>query len=316
MIRGVKMIGINDVSSFIPKALDINLEHNIIGISKLQAKIFSTYFKLKHIPIADNIDSETLLSNSLDKIFLNNNIDRKKIKYFIYSHTVLGIIPYGDNILTILKNKYGLLNASSFGLSMNKCASTISAFGFINNLLNENSNEDEYALLVTGDKAISAETRILPNTSITGDVSAAALISKKSKNGFLISFAQKIFGKYAHGGWGDQNNQLEFEKNFISMLLEVVNLVLIKSSLKMSDIKIILPHNVNIPIWEKIAKSLHVSFEKIYTKNIYSTSHCFTSDILINYQSVINENLLNKGEYCLAINVGFGLTIAAMIIQY
>jgi 3-oxoacyl-[acyl-carrier-protein] synthase-3 len=309
------MISIEKISSWIPTTYNIIDNYELIGISKLQSRMYSSYFKLCDIPIAQNILLEEMIDNVLNKMINEDKIDISSVKYVIYSHSIQGLVPYGNNILKNVLYKYGLKNVNYFGSSINKCATNIVSLDFIDCLLNSHCEKNTKALLICADKSFSPETRILANASISGDVASINLISKNICKNKILAISSKIFGEFSKGGWGDFDENIQFEKNFINMITSVIFDVLKKQDLTLSKLKFILPHNINVPIWNKISEKLEISFDKVLSCNINKFSHCFTSDFSLNFEYLLKENKVFKNELVLAVSVGYGLSIAALIIK-
>jgi 3-oxoacyl-[acyl-carrier-protein] synthase-3 len=172
----------------------------------------------------------------------------------------------------------------------------------------------KHVLLISGDRAFTQQQRILQNASIAGDAAAAVLLSRDSESGLkLICSDKQVFPRFMKGAWLDKDLAKDFELNFAALMAGSINACLVKAGLSLEQIRFILPHNVNRPVWEKIAKNLDCSFGKIYSHNIGRYGHCFSTDSLINLTTVIPE--LNAGDYILLATVGFGLTFATAIFQ-
>ncbi|WP_181150831.1 3-oxoacyl-[acyl-carrier-protein] synthase III C-terminal domain-containing protein [Paenibacillus sp. PCH8] len=68
-----------------------------------------------------------------------------------------------------------------------------------------------------------------------------------------------------------------------------------KTGLTLQDIQYIVPHNVNLSSWKKVATRLSYPLERVYTSNVKEIGHCFCSDPYINLQAILEQKLMQPG---------------------
>ena len=239
----------------------------------------------------------------------------EKIKYVIYARTSLTNAPFGHGLVQRVIVRQGLRAASAFSLNLNKCASAVEALRLIDTLFKTDAAV-ESILMVTGDIAFTKQQRLLQNASLAGDAAAAMLFGRtphQSNDLELVSVSKQVYPEFYQGSWLSPEKASEFEKRFPEMMSDLIQLTAKEAGVQLGNIRFILPHNVNVPIWKKIAEQIEVPFSKIYTRNIPMYGHCFTSDFLINCAAVRDE--LQSGELMLVANVGFGLTFCGAVFQ-
>lgn len=310
------MLYLNHVSYFVPSTtLKLENANEKYGISKAQAKVFARIYGLEQIPIAHNMGVLELLKQPMFDILNNAIVARKKVKLFIHAHTAQVIAPFGGSLVQQLKHDLDLQYALSFGLSMNNCASTLSAFEIANYLLRD-LEPDAKALILTGERAFTRNVQIIPNTSITGDAAAVAVVGKTGEHDKMLALSLHTAGKFAKGIWLTSEENILFEKQYASLLADTIKKAVIKAGITLQDLRVIFPHNVNIPSWSNVAKLLEFPLEKIYLHNIRKYAHCFGADILINYGTAKRDNLLMKGDYYVMATVGLGAIFAAAVFQH
>lgn len=310
------MLYLADCRYFLPQeycnVMDI---YQQLGITKAQANIYSKIYGLQRIPICTNLSILQLLEKTVKQLLNKLTAsDKAHIKYLIYAHTAQILEPYGQFLLDHLKYKFGLLNTLAFGISMNKCVSTLAGFELAEILLQASDLHDS-ALILTGDIAFTPALRLVPNTSIVGDASAAALVSRIGNKNKLLTVVSRTYGRYSKGVWLDQKETTEFENGYLQWIVQIIQIAVKKAGISLEQLSLILPHNINIPSWEKVAKLLNIPLDKIYLKNVKYTAHCFGSDVLINYISADNDGLLKSGDYFLMATVGLGATFAAAVFE-
>lgn len=197
---------------------------------------------------------------------------------------------------------------------MSNCAATLNAFEMAQVML-RNYDSNAKAIIVVGERAFTPTVQLIPNTSITGDAAAAVLVSKNGARDRLINMHIQTAGKYHRGIWMSAEESRDFERTYVPLLCQTIQKAISKAGITLGDVKIILPHNVNRISWDKTARALQVSTEKIYLKNISQYGHCFGADILINYLDAKKDALIQPGDYYLMATVGLGASFAAAVFQ-
>lgn len=310
------MLSIKAVNYFVPsKRLKISESLERFSLNKVQAKIYSTFYGLDEIPCAEDLSITTLLQKPIDDLLENTSVQKQQIKYVIHAHTASVITEFGNSVIRDVANKTGLNNAMVFGTSLNNCAATLNAFEIAEALLNEH-DETAKALIITGERAFTPTVQVIPNTSITGDAAAVALVSLHGKRDRMIHLEMKTAGQFHRGIWLTPEETRQFEKEYVPLLSSTIVKATKSAGLELQDIKLILPHNVNLISWEKTAKELGFPFRNIFLDNVKKYAHCFGSDILINYADVQNASLLSPGDYYIMATVGLGATFAVAVFQH
>ena len=94
---------------------------------------------------------------------------------------------------------------------------------------------------------------------------------------------------------------------------ETVNIeeLLKRNSIKLEDVKYIIPHQSNIKIIKSIATKLNVSMDKVYT-NINKIGNTFCASIPIALTQMYEDNLLKD---VILIGYGGGLNTASILLE-
>lgn len=310
------MTYIVDVKYALPRSKAVVLQDYVhLGISKLQARIFHDFHGLESIPVSDDESIEDLINMSVSNIIDANKIDRNEVDYIIYARTSLTNTPFAYGILNRIKLKHHIYKAKCFSINLNKCASAIETLSIIDKIFKADPNA-KLILMITGDIAFTKQQRTLQSASIAGDAAAAIIFSRtptRSPQLKLIQLNKHVYPEFYKGPWINKEQAMAFEERFPNMMGTLIRNTIEKCGLLDKQIKYILPHNVNIPIWKKIADEANLPFEKMYIQNIAKHGHCFTSDFLINCSYI--KDHLKADDYILAANVGFGLTFYSAIFQ-
>lgn len=310
------MLNIEAASYYIPASyIDLNEANELYGLSRNELKVFTRLYGLKKIPYADNMTLNELLFSSLDKLFAENDINRNDIKLLIYAHTSKVVMSFSDSVTHAIKDRYHLTNAIAFGVTINNCASTISAIEMSAALLS-NMPAGSKALIVVGELTFTTVQKVIPKISILGDASSVLLVGNTAKQHRLLAVGSVVEGASADGVWMTPEQNQQYERDYAPMFSRAIHRAITKAGLSLSDVKLILPHNVNLPAWSKLVKQLSYPLEKVYLDNVGRYSHCFGSDNIINFVDALKINKLQSGDYYMMATVGLGSFYSAAIFQY
>lgn len=310
------LIYIDYIENYIPeKVIDISELQDYLNLKNYQIKVFKKIHGLKEIRKEEGSLTK-LLSTPILNIFERNSSFRQEIKYIIYCHTIQNVHPFPLDMFKEISEICNIHNTINFSINQQNCASSLVALEIADSLLNSTDKNDK-VLLLMGEKVFNPIMQLINNTTILGEASTAVILSRNSnKNIKFIKTKTKILGKYAEGIGISQEEQKQFEKNYVptlsALIIETVN----DLDLELSKISLILPHNVNVSSWKQISKSLEFPIQKIYLKNVEKYGHCFCSDPFLNLDCAISDGLLKKGDYFLMVSVGLGATFAVSLFQF
>lgn len=309
------MLHMNDATYFIPDTyLDVEEAGKLLDLDEAHIKVYKKIYGIEKIPIASGIRFSDFVKRPIEELIQKNKLDKKSIKYLIHCHTAKIIVPFGDSLIRQVKNELELDEAIAFGASVNNCASTIATIEMLSHVF---AHQDSCnAILVCADYAFTPVLKLIPNTSILGEGSAAILLNKQGNKNKLIATSINIVGEYAHGIWLSPEKARLFEMEYAHLFSAVILSAIKKAGLQKDQVKLIIPHNVNIPSWKRVATAMDIELKKIYLDNIKKYSHCFGADIFINYVSAEMQNRLNPGDYYVMATVGLGAVFAAAVFLY
>lgn len=305
------MLSLEKYAVFIPDNFlpVINMEYET-GLSKSMLSIFKLIYGLNIIPIWKS-DLKSLLTIPLHKL-MSDSIDHDRIKYIIYVHTASWVSLIDDSIEIYLKKYFPFTQAHVWESSLYKCVGYFKAVELLQHIL----SPEDLGLIITGEVAFTPKLRVVPRSTIVGDAATASLFSLSGLRHHLMSVKTKLVQGYEKGIYLTDDQLKAFEKKYIGETVSVIAEVLDDACIRLDDITLILPHNVNMPTWQKIAEILRFPTEKIYLHNISKMGHTFCSDHLINLQSAIAERYLHVGDYYLMVGCGLGFFISAAVWRY
>ncbi len=313
MQSGFLLIGIN--------AFDIFIPHNLVSIMRLEKEtelpktmlsVYRVIYGLNTIPIwTNNLDE--LIFKPIEKI-IHTGFDISSMDYLIFIHTASFLSLPTDSCLMRIQNKFAIRNCIAFEMSMYKCVSFFKVLELLSIIMG--NDRDKTALVVTGDVAFTPALRVVPQSTLVGDAATACVFSIDACNHRLLSVINETLLGFEKGIYLNAMALHSFDCLFIDKMVDVINKAIVKANITLSSVKMILPHNVNMPTWHKIAAALHFPIEKIYLDNIAKLGHCFCSDHLINLKSALSDNRLAKGDFYVMAGCGLGFYLSAAVLQY
>lgn len=283
--------------------------------SVAEANVFQRVMGLQMIPRDNHLTIISIMSLLLEKLFLDFPIQKEKIKYFLFSHTAEFVAPFGFHYLKKLIDTFQLSQAKFFAVNTYKCAGPFQLTCLANSIFHH-LHQDDFILIATADIVFTNILKMISGSTVLGEAATAVLLQKSGARHRYIDSGYFSCGQYAQGVWGTKDSFLSFQSEYVFQLKKLINMILAKQKLSLSDIQLILPHNVNLISWKMLADDMAIPLNRIYLNNINRTAHCFGSDPWINLCDAISEKRIKPGDYYLLITVGLGATFFALLFQY
>src|SRR5439155_3502088 len=114
----------------------------------------------------------------------------------------------------------------------------------------------------------------------------------------------------------DSDARKRFARAYREMLAEVILAAVRRAGMRLDEITIVLPHNVNVVSWQKVCRLLDFPLGRVLLDNVPVVGHTFAADAFINYRSAVARNLLRPGDAFLVAAAGFGATFSAMVFEH
>jgi 3-oxoacyl-[acyl-carrier-protein] synthase-3 len=312
-------VRIDAVASFTPeRSVSIEDVAGELALSRPQTRMYRRIHGLDRLPDDPGLPLLDLLRPPAERL-LRDVDDLASIRYLIFAHTIQDITPASIDAAQQLAAVLGLPHAEAFALTQQNCASGLAAIDVAGELLRAESDPDARVLVVTGEKPFSRMARVISNTTIMGEASAACLIGigPGRAGGFrVLSYVVNTKGEYADVFRPQPEASTGFQVTYVPEVVDLVNAAVKEAGLTLDDIAMILPHNVNRSSWRQIVPGLGLGTDRVYLDNIARTGHCFCSDPFLNLVSLRDERGIVPGGRYLLTAVGLGATYAAMVIEH
>ncbi|MFJ6050114.1 3-oxoacyl-[acyl-carrier-protein] synthase III C-terminal domain-containing protein [Streptomyces sp. NPDC092307] len=309
------MTSLTEVSAHWPTRVSITSRQEALGLTDTELRRYGRGFGLSEI-CWDDTESETesLLTAVRKLSLLQGQEDR--VRYVIRPRTQRFTSPYPLSPLHEVRREAGLRHAKTFALTEQACASGLLAVDVAGMLLAEEEDPEALALVLVGEKAHGQVSQVLGGMGITGEGTAAVLVSAHGTGDRVLGFATRTVSVGDPGLVMPDEAFVRFREMYADVLMEVVGSALDQASLTADDISLVLPHNVNRIAWVRLSDRLGVPVERIFLDNIPQTGHCFGADPFINYATVTELGRLDPGDRYLMVSVGLGASFAAMVLEH
>jgi 3-oxoacyl-[acyl-carrier-protein] synthase-3 len=226
------------------------------------------------------------------------------------------VVPYPDNPLHELCGLLGLDNAVAFTVTHQACATGLLAVDIAGRLLAGDAEPDTLALVLAGEKTFTRDARIVPDTSLFGEAAAACLVSSDGPSDRMLSYVANVRGDF--DGRLMENPELlnRFQREYHELLAEAILAAVDRAGLTLADIRIVLPHNVNVVSWKRLCKRIDFPIERVVLDNVPVTGHNFAADGFVNYRTATDRGLLHPGDRYVIAAAGLGATFSAMVFEH
>lgn len=314
--KTVNPIGIIDIATHIPEScLKVIDCCNLIGITPIQAKIYSQFYKIPNLIIAREQTLLEFISKPLTKLLLLYPEIRETTTLIIYAHTGPISCEFGSSIIKVIQQHFGFKRALTFGTTLYKCVGSIKSLEIVAQFFTRNQKTDT-AIILCGEIACAKSVRHVPNTSISGDACVAVLLGNSKYQHQLIACNTNVDGRFAKGIWMNPAELTSFDKQYIPYLTSTITRALASNHLSLNDISMIIPHNINLPSWTKVAKALGISIDKIYLDNVQRIGHILGADVFINLATALANNQIKPHDQTLMFSVGIGASYGYALWQH
>ena len=312
------MTALEAVSVYLPQTrVPIESLAGPLGLTDMQVKLFRRFHGLREVrrdPDASPYDLLMKAAAGLDAL----RGQEHRVRYVLYARTMPVTGPYPVNPLHEVCRALGLGHALAFTVTHQSCASGLLAIDMAGRLLAGDASDGQdgpLALILSGEKAFTREAQVFADTPVFGEGASACLVSAFGTRDRMLAYASNVRGDFdSDTGANDARLQREYRPS----LAEVMRQALDEAGLTLDDIRVVLPHNVNLVTWQRMCMLLQFPRERVVLDNIPTSGHVFCADVFANYQTARERGLLQPGDRYLAaaVGAGGGATFAAMVFEH
>ncbi|MFG2287178.1 3-oxoacyl-ACP synthase III family protein [Streptomyces sp. NPDC048595] len=286
-----------------------------LGLNPSKVRLFTTMQGLKELRQDPEADLFQLVLPAARRV-LDALPSKERVTYLLFAHATQQIAPHGICPARVLRRELGLDHAVAFAVTQQNCATGMAAVDIAGELLRSDGDPDARALVVTGEKSFTPGVQLVPDTALMGEAAAACLVAVDGPGDPVRSYVTRTLGAYANGVRLGKEKAAELGQIYPDRFADVMRKAVADAGLTLDDIDLLIPHNVNMMSWRQTIKAMGFPRERTYLDNIPRFSHCFASDVLLNYTTLKAEGRLVPGRHYLMASVGVGTTFAAMVFTH
>jgi 3-oxoacyl-[acyl-carrier-protein] synthase-3 len=315
------MTALEAVSVYLPPApVPIESLAGSLGLTDMQARVFRRFHGLREIrrdPDASLHDLLMKAATGLDAL----RGQEHRVRYVLHARAMPVVEPYPVNPLHEVCRTLGLDHALAFTVTHQSCAAGLLAIDMAGRLLaaetadGQDGEAGPLALILSGEKAFTAAAQVFPDTTIFGEGAAACLVSAFGARDRLLAYASNVRGEFDNA---TGENDAWLQQEYRPSLAQVLQRALDEAGLTLDDIRVVLPHNVNLVTWQRMCTLLEFPRDRVVLDNIATSGHVFCADVFVNYITACERGLLRPGDRYLAaaVGAGGGATFAAMVFEH
>lgn len=283
-----------------------------LGMSAAQERFYSRILGLDQIATADETSLRDMLLSIGDEALVG--VDRSTVSYLIHTHTMPHVAPPAERIVGSLRDKLGLGSARAFALANQGCVSGLYALGVAEALLDDEPAGSR-ALILVGEKASHTDGRLIPGATLLGDGAVGILVDLDGPGDQVLASSHRVLGEYHESRNMSKATQKRYQTIYAQLIQEVMGEAVSRAGLAMTDVSMVLPHNVNRFSWIEIGRQLGFPVERLYLDNVSRVGHCYGSDPFANLASARADLRVGPGDNVLMVSAGQGATFHATCIR-
>jgi len=315
------MTALEAVSVYLPPVrIPIESLAGPLGLTGMQVKLFRRFHGLREVGRDPDASLPRLLLKAAAGLDALRGQEHR-VRYVLYARTMPVVAPYPVNPLHEVCRALGLDHALAFTVTHQSCAGGLLAIDMAGRLLAADTAEGQdgqagpLALVLTGEKAFTREAQMFADTTIFGEGASACLVSAFGARDRMLSYASSVRGDFdSDTGANDARLQREYRPSLAGVMRQALD----EAGLTLDDIRVVLPHNVNLVTWQRMCLLLKFPRDRVVLDNIPTSGHVFCADVFANYQTACERGLLQPGDRYLAaaVGAGGGATFAAMVFEH
>lgn len=322
------MISLSEVADHVPARAETVEEIGArFGIDEREVRLFTRIFGLREIRVAPGRSYIDRLLDAAGRLETLRGRE-EQVKYLLLARSFRDVAQLDGEPAQVLCDELGLENAIGLSVTDHACASGLLAL-WVGGCLLRDEPQGALALVLSGETPPLAHF-YLPNAGLMGDGSAACLITAGGTRDRLCSYAFRMnssidqvleigishFPESAAvvNAYSDVAAE-PLVSVYIDELSRVMEEAAEQAGVRLQDLALILPHNVNRVPWVRICREYGIPVEKVLIDRMSVTGHCYGADGFLNYAEAIRRGLIDHGDFYMIVAVGTTGSFAAMIFQ-
>jgi 3-oxoacyl-[acyl-carrier-protein] synthase-3 len=315
------MTALEAVSVYLPpERIPVESLAGPLGLTDMQVKLFRRFHGLREVRRDPDPSLQRLLMKAVAGLDALRGQEHR-VRYVLYARTMPVVAPYPANPLHEICHALGLGHALAFTVTHQSCASGLLAIDMAGRLLAADAADEQdgqagpLALVLSGEKAFTREAQLFADTTIFGEGASACLVSAFGDRDRMLAYASNVRGEFDSAtGANDARLQREYRPSLAAVMRQALD----EAGVALDDIRVVLPHNVNMVTWQRMCLLLKFPLDRVVLDNVSASGHVFCADVFVNYMTACQRGLLRPGDRYLAaaVGAGGGATFAAMVFEH
>jgi 3-oxoacyl-[acyl-carrier-protein] synthase-3 len=286
-----------------------------LGLTPIQVRLFKRFHGLAEVRMAAERTLADLLLAAVAGLDALHGREHQ-VRYVLHARSMPVVVPYPLNPLHEVCRAVGLEHAIAFTVTHHACASGLLAVDVAGRLLAGDADPDALALVLAGEKAFTRDAQLVPETSIFGEGAAACLVRSAGPRDRLLAYAVSVRGEF-DGRLADHPELMgQYQREYPVSLAGAITAALARAGVPLTEIGLILPHNVNVVSWRRLCRRIGFPADRVLLDNVPVTGHAFCADMFLNYRTAVDRGRLRPGDRYLVAAAGVGATFSAMVFEH
>ncbi|MFS1904605.1 hypothetical protein BCU43_025625 (plasmid) [Vibrio lentus] len=272
------------------------------ALSNKEIQVLQRMYSQKSVVMQPHAHSD-MLNEALETLLQRHEYLRDVNGLVIYTKTQTHNTLFDKDWFGALIARQGLTQWTGFALSMNHCASGLSAVHLATRL--HRKGDTRPIIVLCGEKSIAPFNKM--SVSALGEMATATLIHPNEGRWRIIASEVKHLGAfYASPESMTPNTKRAMMEAFYPSLRDFM-----RDFTRDQAVDAILPYNLNLPVLKRLARDCGWD-NRLYIENLTSLGHTFCSDAFINFITGLEETDFKS---TLMFAAGMGITFSALHLE-
>ncbi|GHF70350.1 3-oxoacyl-[acyl-carrier-protein] synthase-3 [Amycolatopsis bartoniae] len=284
-----------------------------LGLTRAQVKVLQRVYGVRDMRL-DPSQSLFDLILPAARAVTKDVADPGSVRYVLYAHATQEVTPSTTDAADVIRTSLGLHDAEAFAITQQNCAAGLAAIDAAGALLAADGDPDARALVVTGEKPFSKLNHDYHSLgSVMGEAASAMLIARGGKGDRVRSYVTRARGEFAAGILMDPETREVHNQAHDPEVCDVIRQAVAEAGLELGDIDRVVHYN---SLMLEVSAELGLPRERFFAENLPKYSHCYASDVFVNYLTLRDSGRLRPGHHYLLVATGLGATYSAMVLTH